>query len=100
MIKLALQKITKFTSKIGNSPVFAAVSPSIRKTDIKINEVQQNMSTLSAFLMSLLPKLSSILQTKKGVKSVQTEVIRIILNGANVAGQIALNLKLVRKSSQ
>ena len=50
--------------------------------------------------MSLLPKLSSILQTKKGVKSVQTEAIRIILNGVNVAGQIALNLKLVRKSFQ
>ena len=58
------------------------------------------MSTLSTFPMTLLPKLSSILQTKKGVKSVQTEAIRNILNGVNVAGQIALNLKLVRKSSQ
>ena len=58
---------------------------------------------MTAFFISILAKLSSILQTKKDANSAHcyslTVVNQIILDDVKFAGQVALNLKSVRKRS-
>ena len=51
-----------------NLVFFAPVSPSVRSTDIKLQEFQRNMSKMTGCLIKLLSQLPNILQTKGTTK--------------------------------
>ena len=51
-----------------NPVVFASVSPSIRSTDIKLQEVQCDMSKITGCFIKLLSQLPNIFKTNDGHK--------------------------------
>ena len=66
---------TKLVSPVG----FTSVSPSISSTDIKLQEVQRNMSKMGGCFIKLLLQLPNILKTNGGHKDEKLEAIQTIL---------------------
>ena len=64
LTKITIPENCKFAqAKIVNPVVFASVSPSIKCTDIKLQEVQRNMSKMTGCFIKLLSQLLNILKT-------------------------------------
>ena len=74
--KVTLLENCKFAQvKLVNPVFFAPVSPSIRSTDIKLQEVQCNMSKMTDCFIKLLSQLSNILKTNGDHKDENLEAI-------------------------
>ena len=58
-----------------NSIVFASVSPSIKSTDIKLLDVQRNMSKMTGCFIKLLLQIPNILKTKGYHRDEELEAI-------------------------
>ena len=64
LTKVTLSKDCKFAqAKLVNSVPFGFVYPSIRSADIKLKEVQHNMSKMTDYFIKLLLQLRNILKT-------------------------------------
>ena len=93
MTKVTLPENCKFAeAKLVNPVVFASVSPSIKTTDIKLQEVQHNMSKMTCCFIKLLSELPNILKTNRDHKDEKLEVIQIILDGIKMSGHANQNL--------
>ena len=80
-----------------NPVVFASVSPSIRSTDIKLQEVQCDMSKINGCFIKLLSQLPNIFKTNDDHKDEKLEVIQTILDGIKMSGHANQNLVSIRK---
>ena len=99
MTKVTLPENCKFAqAKLVNPVVFAAsVSPSIRSTDIKLQEVQCNMSKMTCYFIKLLSELPNVLKTNGDHKDKKLGVIQTILDGNKMSGHANQNLVAIRK---
>ena len=98
MTKVTLPDNCKFAqAKLANPVVFASVSPSIRITDIKLQEVQRNISKMTACFIELLSQLPNILKTNGDHKDEKLEAIQTILDGIKMSGHETQNLLSRRK---
>ena len=98
LTKIVLPENCKFTqAKLVNPIVFTSVSPSIRSTDIKLQEVQPNMSKLTGCFIKLLSQLPNILKTNGDHKDEKLEAIQTILDGIKMSGYATQNLVSIRK---
>ena len=87
MTKVNLPESWKFAqAKLVNPVVFASVSPSIRSTDIKLQEVQRNISKMTGCFIKLLSQLPNILKTNGYHKDENLEAIQTILDGIKMSG--------------
>ena len=90
----------KFTQrKLINPVVFASVFPSIRSTDIKLQEVQRNMSKVAGCFIKLLSHLPNILKTNGDHNNEKLEAIQTILDGIKMSEHATQNLVSIRKNS-
>ena len=80
-----------------NPVAFASVSPSIRITDIKLQEIQRNMSKITGCFMKLLSQLSNILKTNGDHKDEKLEIIQTMPDGNKMSGHANQNLVSIRK---
>ena len=98
LIAMTLPEDCKFAqTKLVNLVVFASVSPSIKSTDIKLQEVQRNMSKMSGCFIKLLLQLPNILKTNGDHKDEKLEAIQTILDGIKMSGHATQNLVSIRK---
>ena len=98
LTKVTLPENCKFAqAKLLNSVVFASVSPSIKSTDIKLQQVQHNMSKMTGCFIKLLSQLNNILKTNEDNKDEKLEVIHTILDGIKISGHANENLVSIRK---
>ena len=75
-----------------NSVVVASVSPSVRSTNIKLQDVQRNMSKRNGCFIKLLSQLPNILKTYGDYKDENLEAIQNILDGIKMSGHATQNL--------
>ena len=66
--------------------VFASVSPSIRSTDIKLQEIQRNMLKMTDCFIKLLSQLPNILKTNGDHKDEKLKAIQTFLDGIKMSG--------------
>ena len=100
MTKVTLPENCKFAqAKLVNPVVFASVSPSIRSRDIKLQDVQRNMSKMTGRFIKLLSELPNILKTNGDHKDEKMGVIQTILDGIRMSGHANQNLVAIRKKS-
>ena len=98
LTKVTLPENCKFAqAKLVNPVVFASVSPSIRSTDIKLQEVQRNMSKMTGCFIKLLSQLPNILKTNGDHKDEKLEIIQTIPDGIKMSGHANQNLVSIRK---
>ena len=98
LTKVTLPENCKFTqAKLVNPVVFASVSTSIRSTDIKLQEVQRNMSKMTGCFIKLLSQLPNILKTNGDHKDEKLEVIQTILADIKMSGYANQNLVSIKK---
>ena len=98
LTKVTLPENCKFAqAKLVNPVVFASVSPSIRSTDIKLQEFQRNMSKMTDCSIKLLSQLPNILKTNGDHKDGKLVVIQTILDGIKMSGHANHNLVSIRK---
>ena len=100
LTKVTLPENCKFAqAKLVNPVVFASVSPSIRSRDIKLQDVQRNMSKMTGRFIKLLSELPNILKTNGDHKDEKMGVIQTILDGIRMSGHANQNLVAIRKKS-
>ena len=76
MTKITPSENCKFAqAKLVNPVAFASVSPSIRSTDIKLQEVQCNMSKMTGCFIKLLSQLPNISKTNGDHKDEKLKAI-------------------------
>ena len=81
-LKYLLTKVTlsenckSAQAKLVSPVVFASVSPSIRSTDIKLQEIHRNILKMTGCFIKLLSQLSNILKTSKDHKDEKLEAIQ------------------------
>ena len=93
LTKVTLPENCKFAQKkLVNPDFFASVSPSIRSTDIKLQEVQRNMSKMAGCFIKLLSQIPNILKTNGDHKDEKLEVIQTILDVIKMSGHANQNL--------
>ena len=74
-----------------NLVVFASVSPSIRSADIKLQDVQRNMSKMTSCSIKLLSQLPNILKTNRDHKD-EKLASQTILDGIKISEYATQNL--------
>ena len=74
-----------------NLVVFASVSPSIRSADIKLQDVQRNMSKMTTCSIKLLSQLPNILKTNRDHKD-EKLASQTILDGIKISEYATQNL--------
>ena len=72
-------------AKLVSPVVFASVSPSIRSTDIKLQEIQRNMLKMTDCFIKLLSQLPNILKTNADHKDEKFESIQTFLDGIKLS---------------
>ena len=98
LTKVTLLENCKFAqAKLVNPVLFAPVSPSIKRKDIKLQDVQRNMSKMTGCLIKLLSQLPNILKTNGDHRDEKPEIIQTILDGIKMSGHANQNLVSVRK---
>ena len=98
LTKVTLPEKCKFSqAKLVNPVAFSSASPSISSTDIKLQEVQQNMSKMTGCFIKLLSQLSKILKTNGDDKDEELETIQTILDGIKMSGHATQNLVSIRE---
>ena len=91
-LKYLLTKVTlsenckSAQAKLVSPVVFASVSPSIRSTDIKLQEIQRNMLKMTDCFIKLLSQLPNILKTNADHKDEKLEAIQTFLDGIKLSG--------------
>ena len=86
-LKYLLTKVTlsenckSAQAKLVSLVVLASVSPSIRSTDIKLQEIQRNMLKMTDCFIKLLSQLPNILKTNGDHKDEKLEAIQTLLDG-------------------
>ena len=74
--------------KMVNPAIFSTVSFSTKNTDKKVQEVQRNMSKMTACFINLSAQLPAIFQIhSRTEKSKKTDIFEICLDGLKVAEQ-------------
>ena len=97
LTKVILPENCKFAqAKLVNPVVFVSVSPSMRSTDIKLQEVQCNISKMTGCFIKLL-SLPNILKTNGDHRDEKLEEIQTILDGIKMSGHTTQNLVSIRK---
>ena len=77
LTKVRLSENCKFAqAKLVSHVVFASVSPSMRITDIKLQEIHRNILKMTGCFIKLLSQLSNILKTSKDHKDEKLEAIQ------------------------
>ena len=100
LTKVTLPENCKFAlAKLVNPVDFASVSPSIRSTDIKLQEVLRDMSRMTGCFIKLFSQLPNILTTNGDHKDEKLEVIHTILDSIKMSGHANQNLVSIRKNS-
>ena len=84
-------------AKLVNSIVFPSVSSSIRTADIKLQEVQRNMSKRTGYFIKLLLQLLNILKANGDHKDEKLEAIQTILNDIKMSEYGTQSLVSIRK---
>ena len=90
-LKHLLTKVTQSENcqsaqaKLVSPVVFASVSPSIRSTDIKLQEIQRNMLKMTDCFIKLLSQLPNILKTNADHKDEKLEAIQTFLDGIKLS---------------
>ena len=79
-----------------NPVVFASVSPSIRSADIKLQDVQRNMSKMTTCSIKLLSQLPNILKTNRDHKD-EKLASQTILDGIKISEYATQNLLSLKK---
>ena len=98
LTKVTLPENCKFTqTKLVNSVPFASVSLSRRSADIKLHEVQRNMSKLTDCFIKLLLQLPNIFKTNGDQKNEKLQAIQTILDSIKKSGHGTQNLVSMRK---
>ena len=98
LTKVALLENCKFAQvKLVNPVVFVSVSPSIRSTDIKLQEVQRSMSKMTDCFVKLLLQLPNILKTNGDHKDEKLEAIQTVLDGIKMPEHATQNLVSIRE---
>ena len=98
LTKVTLPENCKFAhAKFVNPVAFASVSPSVKSTVIKLQEVQRNMSKMTGCFIKLLSQLPNILQTNGDHKDEKLEASQTILDGIKMFGHATQNLVSIRK---
>ena len=98
LTKVTLPENCKFAqAKLVNPVVFASVSPSIMSTDIKLQEVQFNMSKMTGCFIKLLSLLLIILKINGDHRNEKLEDIQTIVDGIKISGHATQNLVSTRK---
>ena len=98
LTKVTLPENCKFAqAKLVNPVVFASVSPSIRSTDIKLQDVLRSISKMTGCFIKLLSELPNIFKTNGDHKDEKLEVIQTILDGIKVSGHANQNLVSIRE---
>ena len=91
-LKYLLTKVTQSENcqsaqaKLVSPVVFASVSPSIRSTDIKLQEIQRNMLKMTDCFIKLLSQLPNILKTNANHKDEKLESLQTFLDGIKLSG--------------
>ena len=91
-LKYLLTKVTlsenckSAQAKLVSPVVFASVSPSIRSTDIKLQEIQRNMLKMTDCFIKLLSQLPNILKTNADHKDEKLESLETFLDGIKLSG--------------
>ena len=91
-LKYLLTKVTlsenckSAQAKLVSLVVLASVSPSIRSTDIKLQEIQRNMLKMTDCFIKLLSQLPNILKTNGDHKDEKLEAIQTFLDGIKMCG--------------
>ena len=80
-----------------NPVVFACAFSSIRSTDIKLQEVQRNMSKMAGCFIKPLSMLPNILKTNGDHKDEKLEVIQTILDNIKMSRHATQNLVSIWK---
>ena len=94
-LKYQLTKVTlsenckSAQAKLVSPVVFASVSPSIRSTDIKLQEIQRNMLKMTGCFIKLLSQLPNILKTNADHKDEKLEAIQTFLDGIKLSRHAA-----------
>ena len=87
LTKVTLSENCKFAQeKLVSHVVFASVSPSIRSTDIKLQEIQRNILKMIGCFIKLLSQLSNILKTSEDHKDEKLEAIQTFIDGIKLPG--------------
>ena len=77
LTNVTLPENCKFSqAKLVNPVLFASASPSIRSTDIKLQEVQRNISKMTGCFIKLLSQLPNILKINVEHKNEKLEVFK------------------------
>ena len=91
-LKYLLAKVTlsenckSAQAKLVSPVVFASVSPSIRSTDIKLQEIQRNILKITGCFIKLLSQLPNILKTNADHKNEKLEAIQTFLDDIKLSG--------------
>ena len=91
-LKYLLTKVTlsenckSAQAKLVSPVVFASVSPSIRSTDIKLQEIQRNILKITGCFIKLLSQLPNILKTNADHKNEKLEAIQTFLDDIKLSG--------------
>ena len=91
-LKYLLTKVTlsenckSAQAKLVSPVVFATVSPSIRSTDIKLQEIQRNILKITGCFIKLLSQLPNILKTNADHKNEKLEAIQTFLDDIKLSG--------------
>ena len=94
-LKYLLTKVTlsenckSAQAKLVSLVVLASVSPSIRSTDIKLQEIQRNMLKMTDCFIKLLSQLPNILKTNADYKDEKLEAIQTFLDGIKLSRHAA-----------
>ena len=80
-----------------NPVVFPSVSPSLRSTDIKLQEFQCNKSKMTGYFITLLSQLHKNFKTNGDHKYEKLEIIQTILDGIKMSGHANQNLISIRE---
>lgn len=84
-------------TKLVNSVIFSTVTPAIRSTDIKLQEMQRDFSKVTACLIKLLVQLPEVFRSKSNDIERKTEVIQVVLDGLKLTGHGSQAINKLRK---
>ena len=98
MTKVTVPENYNFSQeKIVKPVVLDSVSPLIKSADIKLQEIQRNISKMTGFFIKLLSKLTKIFETNGDHKDGKLEAIQTILGGIKMSVHATQNLASIRK---
>ena len=86
LTKVTLSENCKSTqAKLVSPVVFASVSPSVRSTDIKLQQIQRNMLKMTGYFIKLLSQPPNILKTSEDHKDKKLEAIQTFPDGIKLS---------------